>query len=100
MPRGMPPPMPPQQQKQPSRANPIDDLISAQMMESAVGNPNAPVPTGGQVGRQQRPGIPKSRMPPSAKGGGAPGGNQQQQMIQALFRQAQAARKSGKPVTR
>lgn len=61
--------------------NPIDDIISAQMMQSAVGNPNAPVPQGMQVGRQQRPGIPASRMPPSA------GGNKQQQMIAEIFRQ-------------
>ena len=62
----------------PRSNNPIDDLISAQMMQSAVGNPNAPVPAGGQVGRQQRPAIPASRQPS--------GGNQQQQMIADIFR--------------
>lgn len=59
--------------------NPIDDLISAQMMQSAVGNPNAPVPTGKQVGRQQRPAIPTSRQPKA--------GNERQQMIAEIFRQ-------------
>ena len=58
--------------------NPIDDLISAQMMQSAVGNPNAPVPQGMQAGRQQRPAIPQSRQPS--------GGNAQQQMITDIFR--------------
>lgn len=29
----------------PSAGGPMDDLISAQMMQRAVGNPNAPVPT-------------------------------------------------------
>jgi len=62
----------------PRGSNPIDDLISAQMMQSAVGNPNAPVPSGMQVGRQQRPAIPQSRQPS--------GGNAQQQMIADIFR--------------
>lgn len=62
----------------PRSSSPIDDLISAQMMQSAVGNPNAPVPTGAQVGRQQRPAIPQSRQPS--------GGNPQQQMIAEIFR--------------
>jgi len=58
--------------------NPIDDLISAQMMQSAVGNPNAPVPQGMQVGRQQRPAIPANRQPKP--------GNERQQMIADIFR--------------
>jgi len=62
----------------PRSNNPIDDLISAQMMQRAVGNPNAPVPTGAQVGRQQRPAIPQSRQPKSS--------NPQQQMIAEIFR--------------
>jgi len=62
----------------PRSNNPIDDLISAQMMQSAVGNPNAPVPQGMQVGRQQRPAIPQSRQPNP--------GNERQQMIADIFR--------------
>ena len=65
--------------------NPIDDLISAQMMQSAVGNPNAPVPQGMQAGRQQRPAIPASRQPNS--------GNAQQQMIADIFRKQQGGSK-------
>ena len=66
--------------------NPIDDLISAQMMQSAVGNPNAPVPQGMQAGRQQRPAIPQSRQPS--------GGNAQQQMITDIFRKQGGGNKS------
>jgi hypothetical protein len=47
--------MPPQQMPPQGSGGPIDDLISAQMMQSAVGNPNAPVPSGKMLGRQQRP---------------------------------------------
>jgi len=66
----------------PRSNNPIDDLISAQMMQSAVGNPNAPVPSGMQAGRQQRPAIPASRQGPPASGGP----NERQQMIADIFR--------------
>jgi len=77
----------------PRGSNPIDDLISAQMMQSAVGNPNAPVPSGMQVGRQQRPAIPQSRQPS--------GGNAQQQMIADIFRkQGGAASKKKMPNAR
>lgn len=62
----------------PRSNNPSDDLISAMMMQRAVGNPNAPVPTGAQVGRQQRPAIPQSRQSKSS--------NPRQQMIAEIFR--------------
>jgi len=84
-------PMPPNAQAQgqmPSSAGSIDDLISAEMMGRAVGNPNAPVPTGMQAGRQQRPAIPQSR-----QGGG---GNPQQQMIADIFRKQGAGSKKSK----
>jgi len=84
------PPMPPQQ---PQGGNPIDDLISAQMMQSAVGNPNAPVPQGRQAGRQQRPAIPANKQP-SAKSG-----NDRQKMIQDIFRK-KAGGNSARPPTR
>jgi len=69
----------------PRSNNPSDDLISAMMMQRAVGNPNAPVPTGAQVGRQQRPAIPQSRQPKS--------GNPQQQMIAEIFRKQGSSKK-------
>jgi len=90
MPPGMPPRgMPPKPQGMPQQSNnPIDDLISAQMMQSAVGNPNAPVPTGKQAGRQQRPAIPVNRQPKSS--------NPQQAMITEIFRKQGGAPKTQK----
>ena len=92
-PRGMPPQMPPQAS---GAGGPIDDLISAQMMQSAVGNPNAPVPAGKMVGRQQRPAIPVNKQPsPKA-------GNAQQKMIQDIFRKqaGKGSSKNARPPTR
>jgi hypothetical protein len=66
-----------------SGGNPIDDLISAQMMQSAVGNPNAPVPQGMQAGRQQRPAIPANKQPKP--------GNERQAMIADIFRKKAGA---------
>ena len=85
MPPGMPPRgMPPKPQGMPQQSNnPIDDLISAQMMQSAVGNPNAPVPTGKQAGRQQRPAIPANKQPKP--------GNERQAMIADIFRKKAGA---------
>ena len=96
-PRGMPPAMPPKQMPpQPQAGGPIDDLISAQMMQSAVGNPNAPVPSGKMVGRQQRPAIPANKQPsPKA-------GNAQQKMIADIFRKqaGKGSSKNARPPTR
>ena len=96
-PRGMPPAMPPKQMPpQPQAGGPIDDLISAQMMQSAVGNPNAPVPSGKMVGRQQRPAIPANKQTsPKA-------GNAQQKMIADIFRKqaGKGSSKNARPPTR
>ena len=73
----------------PRGGSPIDDLISAQMMQSAVGNPNAPVPTGMQAGRQQRQAIPQSRQPSGDDGA-------RKQMITELFRKQGAGSKNKK----
>jgi len=57
--------------------NPMDDLVSAQMMQRAAGNPNATVP---------RAGSKNPRMPIRS----APQGANQQQMIAELYRQMAA----------
>jgi hypothetical protein len=47
-------------------ASPMDDIVSAAMMQQMAGNPNAPVPTGPQM---PRPGMPRT---PSAAASGDP----------------------------
>jgi hypothetical protein len=56
----------------------MDDLISAQMMQRAAGNPNAAVPRVGGKGKNPRMPLP------------AGGGGNQQQMIADLYRQMAA----------
>ena len=68
MPRGQPP-MPPGMQAPPQAqaqgGNPIDDLISAQMMQLLLATLMHLCRQGMQAGRQQRPAIPQSRQPSS-----------------------------------
>lgn len=56
----------------------MDDLISAQMMQRAAGNPNAAVPRVGGKGKSPRMPLPTNS------------GNNQQQMIADLYRQMAA----------
>lgn len=77
MPSGGPPGIPS------AGGGPIDDLISAQMMQRAVGNPNATVPS-------PKGGIPMPRsasaIPMPRAGGGAPSNQQMSSMIADLYR--------------
>jgi len=61
------------------RGGTVDDLISAQMMQRAAGDPNAAVPRAG--GRGKNPRMPLK---------GAPQGGGQQAMIAELYRQMAA----------
>jgi len=60
------------------RGGTVDDLISAQMMQRATGDPNAAVPRAGGRGKNPRMPLPAS------------GGANQQQMIAELYRQMAA----------
>lgn len=67
-------------------SNPMDELISAQMMQRAAGNPNATVP---RAGGGKNPRMPLKGAPSGGAGG-------QQQMIAELYRQM-AARQQQQP---